>query len=214
MVKYIDISVPLRPKMPAWPDSVGIRITRTKQIAENDACNLTRLDMDVHIGTHVDAPRHFLEEGATIDQLGLNALVGPATVVHFPVAREISAKDLDAVRLKSGVRRLLLRTRNSALWENGSTGFQKDYVGLTRDASQWIVDRGIQLVGIDYLSIQRYQDDPETHRILMRSNVIIIEGLNLAGAAPGDYRLLCLPILLEGAEGAPARAVLQPLSEQ
>lgn len=213
MDKFIDISVPLRPKMPTWPDSVGIRISRTKQISENDACNLTRLDMDVHIGTHIDAPRHFLENGATMDQLELDALVGPATLVHFPDAREITAKDLDALRLKNGVRRLLLRTRNSSLWENGSTSFQEDYVALTRDAARWIVDRGIQLVGIDYLSIQRYQDDPETHRILMRSNIIIIEGLNLAGVGPGDYKLLCLPILLEGAEGAPARAVLQPLQE-
>ncbi|HEY5649143.1 MAG TPA: cyclase family protein, partial [Nitrospiria bacterium] len=111
--------------------------------------------------------------------------------------------------LSKGAQRLLIRTRNSELWENNDGTFRENFTALTRDAAQWVVDRGIRLVGIDYLSIQRYQDDPETHRILMRAGTVIIEGLDLSGVAAGIYELICLPLRLEGAEGSPARVVLR-----
>ena len=116
--------------------------------------------------------------------------------------------------LPNGTTRLLLHTRNSELWERGVTEFRKDFVALTSDAAQWLVDQGIRLIGVDYLSVHRYGDGPLTHQILLRAGIIIVEGLNLTDVAPGKYELICLPLRLDGADGAPARAVLRKLPER
>jgi arylformamidase len=207
----IDISVPLKPDMPTWPDSVGLRLIRTMSLEAGDKANVSRLDCDVHMGTHVDAPWHFLNDGFTVDEMSLDVLIGPATVAYLPEASVITANELADLNLASGIQRLLLKTRNSGLWAAGVTKFRKDYVALSADASRWVVDRGIRLVGIDYLSVQCYEDNPLTHQILMQAGVIIVEGLNLAGVQAGSYELICLPIRLVGADGAPVRAVLRPL---
>jgi arylformamidase len=173
-----------------------------------DQCNISRLDCDIHVGTHIDAPFHFSTTGATVDKIPLEKLVGPAVVVHFPDSKVIIVDDLESVVLPEEVSRILFRTKNSDLWEKGITEFRQDYVALTSDAASWIVDKGFCLVGIDYLSIQRYGDDSTTHKILLDNGVIILEGLSLANIEPGTYELVCLPLKLNGAEGAPARAVL------
>jgi arylformamidase len=209
----IDISVPLRTDMPTWPNSVGFRLTRTMSLEEGDSANVSRLDCDVHMGTHVDAPWHFLRDGFTVEAMSLEVLIGPAVVAYLPEASVVTSDDLAILNLPAGTKRLLLRTRNSELWAAGVSYFKEDYVALSVDAARWIAERGIRLIGMDYLSVQRYQDSPLTHQTLMRAGIIILEGLNLADVQPGLYELLCLPLRLIGADGSPARAVLRPLPQ-
>lgn len=203
-----DISVSLYNEMPVWPNSCGIRLFRTSKIESGDQCNISRLDCDIHVGTHIDAPYHFSMAGATVDKIALEKLVGPAVVVCFPDAKVITVDNLENLFLPEKVSRILFRTENSNLWEKGINEFRRDYVALTSGAASWLVDKGFSLVGIDYLSIQRYSDNTTTHKILLENNVIILEGLNLANIEPGTYELVCLPLKLKGAEGAPARAIL------
>lgn len=207
MPKIIDISVPLHSDMPIWPGSVGLQISRTQSLESGDEANVSRLDCDVHIGTHVDAPLHFIEGGVSVDQLPLEVLCGPAAVADLTGADSITADDLAALSLPENTTRLLLKTPNSTLWQRQQS-FDANYAALTADAARWIVERGIRLVGIDYLSVEGYYDGCEVHRILLEAEVVIIEGLNLIGVVAAHYELLCLPLKLVGAEGAPARAVL------
>ena len=211
MSEIVDISVPLLPEMPVWPGDGDIRIVPIKRMAAGDKNNLSRLDCGVHTGTHVDAPWHFLEDGSTAEQLPLDAMIGEAFVTYLPEVDVITAETLAQLTLPGGTTRLLLRTRNSDLWETGVTEFRKDFVALTSDAAQWLVDQGIRLIGVDYLSVHRYGDNAPTHQILLGAGIIIVEGLNLTGVAPGKYELICLPLRLNGADGAPARAVLRRL---
>lgn len=211
MSEIVDISVPVLPGMPVWPGDSDVRLVPVKRMATGDKNNSSRLDCNVHTGTHVDAPWHFLDDGSTSEQLPLDAMMGEAFVAYLPEVDAITAETLFQLTLPAGTTRLLLRTRNSELWETGVTEFRKDFVALTSDAAQWLVDRGIRLIGVDYLSVHRYGDNAPTHQILLRAGIVIVEGLNLAVVAPGKYELICLPLRLDGADGAPARAVLRRL---
>jgi len=197
--------------MPVWPGDGDIRIIPVKRMAAGDKNNLSRLDCGVHTGTHVDAPWHFLEDGNTVEQLSLDVMIGEAFLACLPEVDVITAETLAQLTLPGGTTRLLLRTRNSELWETEVTEFRKDFVALTSDAAQWLVDQGIRLIGVDYLSVHRYGDGPLIHQILLRAGIIIVEGLNLTGVAAGTYEFFCLPLRLCGADGAPARAVLRRL---
>lgn len=204
-----DISIPISPGLPVWPDDPQVELDRVCDMAHGDECNVSRLVCSVHTGTHVDAPRHFLPQGATVDQLSLNVLIGPAVVVDMPDCDAITPADLNSLNLPPDTTRLLFKTRNSQLWQQPEHPFETDYVALTSDAAAWIVDRGIQLVGVDYLSVQRFHDsEPLTHCRLLEAGVVIVEGLNLANVTPGVYHFICLPLKLVGSDGAPARAVL------
>jgi len=207
----IDISVPMHSKMPMWPGSAGFRLTHTRQIRDGNSSNISKIEFDIHVGTHVDAPLHFRENGNPVEQLDLEVMVGPAVVADLMNLRNITADDLEALNLQIGIERLLLRTTNSRLLANGVNEFSEDFVALTADAAQWVVNNGIRLIGIDYLSIQRYSDDSLTHLILLSAGVIIVEGLNLLEVEAGHYELICLPLKIIGAEGAPSRAILRPL---
>ncbi|QUS59970.1 cyclase family protein [Synechocystis sp. PCC 7338] len=212
--KYIDISVPVSPELPRWPGSPEIQFQRSLDLNNGDIATDTTINFSVHTGTHVDAPSHFISEGNTVDQLDLDVMMGMAYVAVFPDDVEfITADLLNNLPLPAQIKRLLLRTRNSYFWQIKGSEFQKDFVGLTADAAQWIVDQGIQLIGIDYLSVQRYYDGPATHQILLDAEVVIIEGLNLDSVSEGIYELICLPIKLKGIEGAPARVVLRYFPE-
>lgn len=213
MSEIIDITVPLHAGTPTWPGSAGVELTRTLRLDEGDFSNASRLGCDVHVGTHVDAPRHFIESGSTAEKLPLAVMVGDAFVAYLPEAREITAAVLAGLNLPENTQRLLLRTRNSELWARGTTEFAKDYVALTDDGAQWVVEHRISLIGVDYISVQRYGDGPLTHQILLEADVVILEGLNLADVKPGRYELICLPLKLVDAEGAPARVVLRSISE-
>jgi len=208
--KIIDISVPLENGMVAWPGSVGFHLTQTMKMAEGGIANNSRLDTDVHIGTHLDAPWHSIPNGGTVESLNLDDLVGPAYVADLKDAETVTAAVLKKANIPADVERLLLKTSNSQLWKSGNREFQRDFVGLVPDASEWIAGRKMRLVGIDYLSVQRFAEKTMlSHNILLEKQIVVIEGLDLSAVAAGYYELICLPIKLVGAEGAPVRAILR-----
>jgi len=208
-VKIVDISLPVSADIPVWPGSTGFALTWVDRIDKGHECNNSRITCDTHIGTHVDAPFHFVANGRTVDQLALELLIGPCQVVYLPGLKNISAETLASLRLAPHTRRLLLKTDNSNFWVAKEPKFQENYACLTESGARWIVQHGISLVGIDYLSIGSYRNGVKTHLVLLEANVVVLEGLNLSEADAGDYELICLPLKLAGAEGAPARAVLK-----
>ncbi len=194
--------------MPQWPGSPPIEIEKVSDVARGDLYTMTALRMDSHTGTHIDAPRHFLADGDCLDMMPLEVVMGPARVIEVEGRGPIALEDLEACLPTSGDR-ILLKTRNSRdpWWERPWTS---DYTSLSLDAARCLADKGISCVGIDYLSIAAADDDAaETHRVLLGAGVWIIEGLNLSGVEPGMYELLCLPLLIAGCDGAPARVVLR-----
>jgi arylformamidase len=204
-----DISVPISPEVPVWPGDSKVVLEQIRAISKGDSSTDSRLACSVHTGTHVDAPAHFIDNGATVEQLPMEVLIGKAMVVDIPDDDIITPEIIEAQRLPAETERLLFKTKNSALWADPAHQFNTDFVALSAESARWIVQRGIKLVGIDYLSIQMFKDaEPLTHRILLEAGVIILEGLNLQGINPGAYQLICLPLKLAGSEGAPARAVL------
>jgi arylformamidase len=203
-----DISLPISQELPVWPGDPPVQVRQVLHLDRGDTMTLTRLEMGAHTGTHVDAPAHFVAGGVTVDALDLEVLVGPALVIHEPDADALSAEVLDRWAIPPGTRRLLFRTRNSDLWAQGKTEFWKDFVAITEDGARWLVDRGVRLVGIDYLSVSSFHDPIPPHLVLLHAGVIALEGLNLSAIAPGTYHLVCLPLRIQGAEGAPARAIL------
>ncbi len=211
MTQIIDISLPLRPAMPIWPGDPPFQIERIQRMEDGSIANVSKIHCCVHVGTHVDAPYHFIHNGRTAEQLSLDMLVGEAEVAYLPEIDTITMHDLESLALPADTRRLLLRTRNSAWWTAGVTSFREDFAALTADAAQWLVDHHIHLIGVDYLSVQLYHDGPLTHQILLKAGTIILEGLSLDGVEPGRYELICLPLNLVGADGAPARAILRTL---
>jgi arylformamidase len=208
-VKIFDISVPITPNLPVWPGDPQIVLERYRKISDGCDSNDSRLACSVHSGTHVDAPAHFSDNGSTVERLALDILVGAAIVAEFPGIDRITPDLLENQKLPPQTKRLLLKTKNSDLWADPDHQFNPDFVALSAESAGWMVERGIQLVGIDYLSIQLFNDaDPLTHRTLLEAGIIILEGLNLRDVRPGFYQLICLPLKLAGSEGAPARAVL------
>lgn len=207
---YIDVSVDISSELPIWPGSPAIRFERSLALDSGDIANDTTLNFSVHTGTHIDAPLHFLPHGKSVDQISLDTLIGPAYLAEIPNHVDaITATVLENLALPHDIQRLLLKTRNSNLWTLGTQQFEPSFVALTADAAQWVADRGIAVIGIDYLSIQRFYDGPETHQILLGAEVVVIEGLNLSQVRSGQYELFCLPLKLKGIEGAPARVILK-----
>jgi arylformamidase len=207
MARIIDISLAIEPGLPTWPTSQGFRTRWAMRIDDGDSANVSIYEADVHTGTHVESGLHFLREGDPIERLPLEQLVGPAVVVEVE-GDEVSAAALERAGVPQGATRLLIKTANSERWAKGWGAFDSQYVALTTDAARWIAERGFELVGLDHLSIQQFHSDGETHRVLMRAGVAILEGINLAGVAPGTYTLVAAPLKLVGTEAAPARALL------
>jgi len=207
-MRIYDITVPLSSALPVYPGDPEVTITPLAQLQWGDAANVSRLVLSSHTGTHLDAPRHFFAEGLTIDGLDLHVLMGPARVCTFPqVTTHLTADDLRPLGL-AGTKRLLLQTPNAALWQK--MGFQTNYVALTESAAYLLVEMGVQLVGIDYLSVDAFErQDFPVHRILLGAGVLVLEGLDLRAVPPGDYELLALPLLLQHGDGAPVRAILR-----
>jgi arylformamidase len=202
-----DISVPIKPGMAVWGDEVPVEVSPLLTIA-SDGAAVSRLVLGTHTGTHVDPPAHFIEGGAAAHELPLDAMLGPCVVRRFSEKFEITASHLDGAVIPPGTERLLLATPSASLWD--VPGFHTNYTGLSLDGAQWCLDHGIRLVGIDYLSIER-ADSPTawgTHIRLLRAGIVILEGLDMRAVPEGNYVLHCLPLLLEGGDGAPARAIL------
>lgn len=210
MAEFIDITYPVSGNLPIWPESIGYKATWHLRLEDGAANNLTSINIDCHTGTHLDAPIHFIKGGKTIDQLDLMKLIGHAEVIEIRGKKSITASDLEKV-VPPNCKRLLLKTDNQEYWKKNLQEFQKDFCSIDAGGAQWIVDQGIGLIGIDYLSIQRFYDGPETHQILLLAEVVIVESLNLQYVPPGRYELICLPIKLEGLEGAPVRAILKKI---
>ena len=206
--RWIDISVAVGDDLPVWPGSPGVVTSLRQSIEGGDDTNTSQLDLDVHSGTHVDAPWHVDESGASLEELGLDPFIGPTVVIDTGPARKITAAVLSAAAIPESTRRLLLRTTNSAYPDIYRVPFDEDYAALTLDAAEWLATRDLRLVGIDYLSIQRYSEPLDVHRVLLGSGMAILEGVSLSNVAPGDYELVCLPMRLLNVEGAPARAIL------
>jgi arylformamidase len=212
MNRFIDISVPLHAGLPVWPGNPSVSIQQVMRMADGQMANVSHMELNVHSGTHIDAPLHFIDGGKTTAEIDLNRLLGSCQVVSFEGQADITAEGLERLNLPAGVKRLLFKTDNSGKWADPSHAFDTGFTALTLDAAHWIVDRGIELVGIDYLSIQRFEDPFDTHVVLLEKEVVILETLNLSGVEPGAYNLICLPLSAQGVEGIPARAVLEKVT--
>ncbi len=205
-MKLYDISVPIAVDLPVYPGDPRVEIEPVTMLAWGDTANVSRLTISSHCGTHVDPPRHYSDHGLSVDRLPLSLLVGQALVADMNDLREIGRASLAPLAM-AGEERLLLKTTNSRLW--AETGFCGDFAHLTPDGAAYLVEMGIKLVGIDYLSIERSDGTGEVHRLLLDNGVVILEGLNLDGVAAGRYELICLPLKISGGDGAPARALLR-----
>lgn len=210
--EVIDVSVFMQPGMPQW---AGEELLTTQALAAlpEDEVNVTLLTMTTHTGTHVDAPRHFIVDGKTLDQIPLERWVGPCIVADFShVTADITADDLERANLPPGLTRLVLKTPNSDLWRAHPETFVEDFIAVAPSGAHWLVERQIGLVAIDYLSVGSIgPEGVETHRILLGNDVVVVEGLNLSEVPAGPYELLCFPLNLFGVDGAPARVALRAL---
>lgn len=207
MPRIIDISTPVVNGGLVYPGNPAIELSPQQSIAKGASANVSSILFGSHTGTHVDAAKHFFDDGETVDQLPLDKLIGRATVLEFAEdVMQIGAKELDGQPL-AGARRVLLKTRNSALLEQAE--FARNYTFLAPDGAELLAEQGVELVGIDYLSIEQFHSGHHrTHRTLLERRIVIVEGLQLGGVAPGVYDFICLPLKLAGMDGAPARAVL------
>jgi arylformamidase len=207
---WIDVSVPISAGMVHWPDDPEVRVSRSAELAQGDPCNITHLDLSAHTGTHMDAPVHFVEGGEGIDSMPLDATVGPARVIEISDPVSVKAGELEAHAPRRG-ERLLLKTLNSTTAWKLAPEFKRDFVYVAADAARYLAEAGVRAVGVDYLSVGGFEHDAvETHIALLEAGVWVIEGLDFADVDPGKYDLLCLPLKIVGADGAPARALLRP----
>ena len=213
-MSYIDISLPIREDLLVWPGDPSVKMVWASRIEAGAQSNITSLSMSAHTGTHVDAPFHFISDGKTIDKLLFSTLIGEVKVVQIPENIDVITKTcLEIVELGNNTR-VLFKTRNSSFWADQKGKFNKDYVAVDASAASLLVERGVELIGIDYLSIAPFEATFDTHQILLSAGVVIIEGLDLSKVEPGDYRLICLPLNLIGRDGAPARAILETIASR
>jgi arylformamidase len=209
-----DVSVSLTQSTPTYPGDPGIEITPWASLSSGQAANVSLLHFGAHSGTHVDAPAHFIEGGQRVESLSLESLIGPALVVEAPRKLMVIDEEFISSLNLHGNQRLLFKTRNSDFWSDVTSGFRSDYTYLNAGAAKLLVDAGVKLIGIDYLSIEKFQSETfETHLILLGNGVTILEGLDLRAVTPGSYELICLPLKIgDGSgDGAPARAVLRTI---
>jgi arylformamidase len=207
MAKIFDLTVPLSSQTPTFPGDPSFRSEPVHLLQAGAPCNVSRLTLGSHAGTHVDAPFHFLENGATVDELPLEILTGKSRVVAVAARDAVDRADLEALDLRDDLR-LLIRTRNSGQLRQPE--FRPEFVHLTPEAASYLVQVGIKLVGWDYLSIEKFgtRDFP-AHHALLGAGVVIVEGLDLSQVEPGEYELTCLPLKVAGGDGAPARVILR-----
>ena len=204
-----DVTLTISPDMPVWPGDPSVDLKLVSKISDGANANVSHIKMGVHTGTHVDAPFHFLDNGKTIEEIPLSILVGRAYVLHLPNSvRMITAEILQNANIPPRTRRVLMRTRNSTLWGKKNLSFQEDFVAIDEEASEYLVNRGVKLVGVDYLSVAPFKNSGPTHRILLSAGVVIVEGLDLSKVSQGRYNFHCLPLKLAGSDGAPARVIL------
>ncbi len=207
---WIDVTRPLKNGMVHWPGDCGFCWSQVAMI-EDGGVAISEIHASVHVGTHIDAPAHFVKGGASVEQLCLGALCGPALVIEVVEPRDVTVADLTRAAIQQEDR-VLFKTANEQLWAGSE--FEAGYFGLTGDAAAWLVARRVRLVGIDYLSIDRFDDPAKpAHHILLGAGVALVEGLDLSAVHPGRYELVALPLKIVGSEGSPARVLLRSVSE-
>jgi arylformamidase len=211
-MKIYDISLPISSELITWPGDPRPQLDKVLSISEGDACNVTKLEMGVHTGTHIDSPNHFIEGGITTDSMQLEVLMGKCLVIEITSKSNIQVSDLCNYEITK-YERLLLKTSNSAHWENNLRRFDKRFIALSLEAAEYLVKSGIKLIGIDYLSIESYGvSEHKVHHQLLGNQIAILEGLNLSKVDSGEYELICLPLKLVDCDGAPVRAILKELT--
>ena len=204
-----DLTLTIRNEMAVWPGDPQVHLERISKIEEGSNANVSRMDLSVHTGTHLDAPVHFIPGAKSIETLPLELLMGPAQVVQLPDQVDlITAREVEQAGILPGVVRVLFKTRNSYYWQTENLPFQTGFVAVSADGAEALVRMGIRLVGIDYLSIAPFKNSRPTHEVLLKNGIVIAEGLNLNQVQPGMYTLICLPLKLGGSDGSPARVVL------
>ncbi len=208
---WIDVSVTLRTGMTSWPGDPPARISRALDMEKGDPCTVSLIDMGAHTGTHMDAPAHFVRGAPGIDTMPLGTAIGSARVIAIDDPESIKPDALLSHRIRRG-ERILFKTANSArCWDMDS--FVEDFVYISAAAAEYLVERQVRLVGVDYLSVGGFfTDGKETHQALLNAGIWIIEGLNLALVEPGRVELVCLPLKIDGADGAPCRAIVRQTS--
>ena len=210
--RWTDVSVPLQPGVPTFPGDPTYNIALAISKAAGAICNVSRLDMGAHTGTHLDAPSHFIEGAPGTESIPLDACIGPAWVVDATaLSANIGPEELAGLDIPPDETRLLFKTPNSDLWNR--PGFSEAFIGVDGEAARALAERGVRLVGADYLSIAPFGNPAPTHLALLSAGVVIIEGLDLRAVDPGPVDLLCLPLRLVGSDGVPARALVRPRSE-
>lgn len=213
-MKIYDVSVPISEETPVYEGDPKVEISAGHAISRGDAANVSKLCLGAHTATHVDAPNHFIEGARKVDTLPLEVLIGRVRVVELPKdAMAVEASHVEAANLQN-VERVLFKTRNSNFWNDLAQGFRKDFTYISPEAAKALVNLGVKLVGIDYLSVEKFgSEDFATHLTLLGAQVIIIEGLDLREVFAGDYELICLPMKIASGtgDGAPARTVLREL---
>jgi arylformamidase len=208
---YIDITFSINGDLPLWPGSCGFKYNWQKSMREGDVNNSSVLTIDSHFGTHLDAPLHFVAEGKSVADIPLEVLIGEVEVIEVSGRHSIGAIDIELALPRKHCTRLLLKTDNQFFWEEDKTAFHENFCGLNESAAQWIIDNGVKLIGIDYLSVQRFNDGPEVHQMLLQAGVVIVETLDLSKVTPGFYHLTCLPLKLDNLEASPVRAILKTI---
>lgn len=207
-MKIYDISLPIYPGFVVWPGNPEVVFTLRNSTANGDIANVTDISLCTHTSTHMDAPRHFVHEAPTMEQVDLNIVYGPALVIDVGDVNEVTVDVLERADIPVGTVRLLIKSRNGKYWDGDLSIFHTDYVAIHEDAARWILAHGIKLIGIDYFSIAPFHDLVTTHRILLSAGVIALEAIDLRQVMPGVYTLAALPLKLIGSDGCPVRAIL------
>jgi arylformamidase len=208
-----DVSVPITTTMPVWPSDPPVKLTPTSHPSRDKShtVRVTRIEMGSHTGTHIDAPWHMVEGGRRLNQIPLETLIGPAVVVEIPGVKSLKRSDVEKFSF-NGIERVLFKTDNSRHWNDEK--FYEQFVSLEPEAAEFLVERGIKVVGIDYLSIDEFKSESHpTHFVLLKRNVVIIEGLNLSRVSPGTYHMTALPLNLQDVDGSPTRVILSTTEE-
>lgn len=204
-----DVTVAISEAVPIYKGDPRVTIEGVMSMAAGDAANVSRLCFGAHTGTHVDAPNHFIDGTRRVEDLDIEKLIGPCLVVELDDS--ITAIEPTHVAELGGVERVLFKTRNSAFWNEPETGFRTDFTFITPAAAHVLADGPIKLVGIDYLSVEKFgSTDFATHVTLLQKEIVILEGLDLRAVPAGGYELICLPLKFAGGtgDGAPARTIL------
>ena len=205
---WIDITVCIEDGMVYWPGDISVRITKAATM-EQDKVNVTSLQLSAHTSTHLDAPLHFIKDGNDVTKISLEALIGVARVIEISNEREITIEAIKEIPINKGDR-LLFKTRHSSVdWSKQP--FQEDYVYLSEEAANYLAEKEIACIGIDYLSIAEFGNGAVVHQILLKKNIVIIEGLKLTGIDEGLYDMICLPLKIKHADGSPARVVIRKI---